>query len=301
MNAPLKIPEFVKIQFRPTAELFELHDPVCSIHTDIDVKINPELIYLISRQDAMRLIVSWPNNIRIIKNINDDKLLVSAVMPTCAGRENFARRQIKEFEKQTYPDKELIIVNQGHEWLTTGNWPGITEVRVKPELLNGALHNIGDSLAQGKYIIRWDDDDIIAYSRIEKMIIAVKESDAVAATYANYINYSLLDGTIREQHAGFCPGLLMYRNDGFRYKENMIRGSDGLFCMKNYYGQIAVIDNLPHEYIRILHGTNQIWDREAIFPNTAPGEIEVSDLTDVDYIHDAIKKFKAEIGSDEKN
>lgn len=292
----IKSPELVKIQFKPTVELWEFHDPDCGIHTDEDIKDNPGHIYAVSRKDAMRLISNWPNNIKIVKDHPPEGVMVSAVMCTCKGREQFAKRQAQKFNVQTYPHKELVIVNQGDTWVVDNPLPGITEVMVRPELTNGAMHNIGNRLARGQYVVRWDDDDIIASDRIEKQINAIKETGAPASTFANYVNVSLIDGTIREQRAGFCPGLLCHKNEGYQHDETVKRGSDGLFCMEYYYGQIAVIKNVPHKYIRILHGINQIWDRKALFPSTEPGDIEVSAETDMDYVHEAVELFQRETG-----
>jgi hypothetical protein len=108
----------------------------------------------------------------------------------------------------------------------------------------------------------------------------------------------MVDRTIREQHSGMCPGLLCYRNEGKRYDETLVRGSDGVFTMENYFGQIAILDNDPIDYIRVFHGIKQIWDRNSLFKAVKPGDVALSDRTSRIELDAKIERFLGEIGAD---
>jgi glycosyltransferase involved in cell wall biosynthesis len=93
--------------------------------------------------------------------------LISCIMPT-ANRRKFVALALRVFEAQNYPNKELIIVDDGQEDLTSlaGNRPGIRYVRLTTRQTIGAKRNLACQHARGEIIAHWDDDDWYAPNRL---------------------------------------------------------------------------------------------------------------------------------------
>jgi glycosyltransferase involved in cell wall biosynthesis len=93
--------------------------------------------------------------------------LISCIMPT-ANRSNFVALALRLFETQDYPNKELIIVDDGQEDLTSlvGTRLGIRYLRLTSRISIGAKRNLACRHARGDFIAHWDDDDWYAPNRL---------------------------------------------------------------------------------------------------------------------------------------
>jgi glycosyltransferase involved in cell wall biosynthesis len=90
-----------------------------------------------------------------------DLPLVSCIMPT-ANRQKFIPFAIQYFQRQDYPNAELIILDDGLESIEQiiPTDPKIKYTRVnQKQALVGAKRNQACSLATGEIIMHWDDDD----------------------------------------------------------------------------------------------------------------------------------------------
>jgi len=91
---------------------------------------------------------------------------VSCVMVfTDPKRLRMARQAVEQFIRQTYADKELIIVNTVDDVsVLTRTHPEIYEIHLQPsseeENTIGFLRNFGIKQSRGSWIKMWDDDDI---------------------------------------------------------------------------------------------------------------------------------------------
>ena len=105
--------------------------------------------------------------------------LVSAIMPTRA-RPQFAREAVELFLTQTWPTKELVIIDD-EDAPSFSEEPCVCNYRlerydnIRWELLRtkqsiGAKRNIACSRAQGEIIIHWDDDDFSAAGRMADQV-----------------------------------------------------------------------------------------------------------------------------------
>jgi len=93
--------------------------------------------------------------------------LVSCVMPT-RGRREFVSQSVLYFNRQDYPARELLILDDGVEDLSrdlSGD-PHIRYFRLRPGCSIGAKRNLGCQLARGSVIACWDDDDWYAPERL---------------------------------------------------------------------------------------------------------------------------------------
>lgn len=99
--------------------------------------------------------------------------LVSAIMPTRA-RPQFAREAVDYFLAQTWPNKELVIIDDQDAPSCQYGAPSADlsirykSLRVKQSV--GAKRNIACSRARGEIIVHWDDDDFSAPGRMADQV-----------------------------------------------------------------------------------------------------------------------------------
>jgi len=93
--------------------------------------------------------------------------LVSCIMPT-KGRPDWLPQAIRYFQKQDYPNCELIIVDAspGDLGALISHDARIRHHRAPPSHTIGTMRNIACEAARGDVIVLWDDDDWYAAKRI---------------------------------------------------------------------------------------------------------------------------------------
>src|SRR6266508_6587563 len=100
-------------------------------------------------------------------------------MPT-ANRRSFVGKAIEYFRRQVYPNKELIILDDGidpiEDLVPCEN--NIFYVRLTPRLSVGAKRNLACDKAQGEIIVHWDDDDWHATHRISYQVESLLQTNA---------------------------------------------------------------------------------------------------------------------------
>jgi glycosyltransferase involved in cell wall biosynthesis len=93
--------------------------------------------------------------------------LVSCIMPT-ADRRLLVKQSIRYFLRQDYPNRELIVLDDGDDRVEDVVPPDarIRYVGLERRLVLGAKRNRGCELARGEVIVHWDDDDWMARHRL---------------------------------------------------------------------------------------------------------------------------------------
>ncbi|MBN9509429.1 MAG: glycosyltransferase [Alphaproteobacteria bacterium] len=108
-----------------------------------------------------------------------DMPLVSCIMPT-ANRRRFLPTAIGLFLAQDYPNKELIILDDGDD--AVGDLipcaPGLRYIRAPVRQTLGAKRNAACAAARGEIILHWDDDDWYAPQRIAYQVAAMLDDGA---------------------------------------------------------------------------------------------------------------------------
>lgn len=105
--------------------------------------------------------------------------LVSCIMPT-RGRPDFARQAVRYFQRQDYPNTELVIVEDGPPALAPG-LPDDPRVRLIPSDISrtiGALRNIACQHARGEIVVQWDDDDWHGPRRLSRQVADILAGEA---------------------------------------------------------------------------------------------------------------------------
>ena len=170
-----------------------------------------------------------------------------------------ARVAIQCFLLQTYPNKELLIINDGDQPLTEKDGR-IREFRLprKSAVTLGDLRNIGLEQAKGDWVIQWDYDDWHAASRIALQMAAARPEAAVLLRNQMRYNFGTRSGFALGVREGLHGTILHPRASRCRYPRQA-RGEDTVFM--GQFPQRIVLDNDPGEYVRFFHGQNT-WQNE---------------------------------------
>ena len=105
--------------------------------------------------------------------------LVSCIMPT-RERPDFARQAVHYFQRQDYPNMELVIVEDGPPTLAAC-LPDDPRIRLIPSNTPhsiGALRNIACQHARGEIVVQWDDDDWHGPNRVSRQVADIRAGEA---------------------------------------------------------------------------------------------------------------------------
>jgi hypothetical protein len=123
----------------------------------------------------------------------DNLPLISCICPTY-GRapdyQHLLEEAIESFLRQTYPSKELIVLNDSPEQELVCDAPGVRVINVSERFPTlGEKYNAAIALARGDLIAPWEDDDISLSWRLSLSIERLGD-----AGYFNPKRYWFLDG-----------------------------------------------------------------------------------------------------------
>ena len=117
---------------------------------------------------------------------NGGGALVSCLMVT-RNRLEQAKIAVRSFRRQTWPSRELVIVDTTEaddlpRWVTSLN-----NSRIRVKFMPGCTDSLGDMRnvsieeATGNYVCQWDDDDLSHPARLEVQIAAMRATEAQAS------------------------------------------------------------------------------------------------------------------------
>ncbi len=100
-----------------------------------------------------------------------DLPLVSCIMPT-RNRRRFIPMALRCFERQDYPRRELIVVDDGEDDISDliPDHPAIRYLRLCGRHTVGAKRNRACEAALGEIIVHWDDDDWYGPTRLADQV-----------------------------------------------------------------------------------------------------------------------------------
>jgi glycosyltransferase involved in cell wall biosynthesis len=197
--------------------------------------------------------------------------LVSCLMVT-RNRLRLARRALQCFARQSWQHKELVVVDDGeHDYEPIlapyrGRWPiRYHRTHVEPGRFLGGLRNVSMDLAEGEYLMQWDDDEWYHPSRIEVQMQALgPDLDAVMLrqTLMHLDAPEYVERPYRTELRRGTPGTLLHRRTALRYP-NLARAEDTAFVrlLRREMRVGGVRGPHSHLFIRCFHGTNT-WDRK---------------------------------------
>lgn len=195
---------------------------------------------------------------------------VSCLMVT-ANRKKIAERAIICFKRQTYPNKELVIIDDGNEdysdILKDIPKADLSYVRIPKDdqLKLGGLRNLSLEVASGDYLVQWDDDDWYHDDRIALQAKVLQNGHEACC-----LSYSLIH-ILDDEFSNFpfigslkygIPGSIMHViNDEIRYP-NYLKAEDTVYLdhwKKKKY--VVLPKKMAYLFLRCYHGSNT-WNVE---------------------------------------
>lgn len=175
---------------------------------------------------------------------------------------NLAEKSIQSFLQQTYPNKHLIIVNDGDYSLGHLNKELITEIKLDKKHILGVLRNIGISyIPENGIYFQWDDDDWHHPDIMEKQYKFMKKKSADACILIKQVVYcfKINSAWITSRSSGIEGTVMCRKKRDILYPE-AAKSEDSVF-LKNYKKKYKLVkwDNPEYYYLRFVHGHNT-WD-----------------------------------------
>lgn len=106
-------------------------------------------------------------------------LISCVLLTTYPKRAEMMRQAIRSYSAQTYPDRELVVVNDGIALTATA--PNVRVVNTWPGQTIGAKRNLGAARSRGEWLAAWDDDDVSFPERLMVLWAFADDHDAVYA------------------------------------------------------------------------------------------------------------------------
>ncbi len=210
------------------------------------------------------------------------------------GRRHLAKAAIRSWINQSYPNTELVIINDGTPLVPDGgicesdlqseteaNEWGTVPCHIKeygqgPGKSLGELRNIGLEITKGEYVIQWDDDDWYGPERISQQVNAAAKGHCVLLK--KQIRYSFLNDSAFVMDWKFpatpaIPGTILHENKPGLSYPSQGKKEDEVFVQKHFDGRCVVLDNNPSLYVRFFHGGNT-WDHTHVMGKYARPEMK---------------------------
>jgi glycosyltransferase involved in cell wall biosynthesis len=206
--------------------------------------------------------------------------LVSCVMVTRgAPRLPFVERATRAFARQTYANRELVVVLDAADdaerartaariMATAAENVRVVHAPGTPSL--GRLRNLGIESARGDLVCVWDDDDLHHRTRLERQVEALAASGSTATFLTSmfhlFVSTRELFWTSYKRALQRCiPATGMFRRSiAARYPEDgpeSMRHEDREFCLRLFpEGPVHLVDDAPHLYVYVNHGQNTSGD-----------------------------------------
>ncbi|MGW4412733.1 glycosyltransferase [Nonomuraea sp. NPDC004702] len=156
---------------------------------------------------------------------------VSCLMVT-KDRPAFAERAIRCFLAQTYPNKELVVVDDGLNDALEQYVRGLGDERIRFHRLPpagqplGALRNIAVDRATGTYVCQWDDDDLYDPERVEVQMATVLALGAQACFLTRQHLWRPARRELAVSHVRIWEGTMLCAKDALPRYPTQRRGED---------------------------------------------------------------------------
>lgn len=208
---------------------------------------------------------------------------ISCLLVTAKSRIEYFQRSFQCYLDQTYPNRELVIVNEGpFEYQqqiksVVGDRDDVRFVFLDGYYTLGALRNISIILSNGDLFVQWDDDDFNMPERLmTQYSFLSKHPDARVCYLTDQLHYyfptkelywenweRFLSGNIQE--FSLIPGTIMaYKKDFcFRYPSSgtfASAGEDSILARDLCeQGKVVLLRDKGYLHVYSFHGKN-VWD-----------------------------------------
>lgn len=196
--------------------------------------------------------------------------LVSCIMPTY-NRRPFVPQALQHFLRQDYPNRELIIVDDGQDAIgdLSDGLPNVRYFRLPTRASIGAKRNLACQHAQGEIIAHWDDDDWYSSDRLRYQVAPILSGKADITGLENAFVLQLPAGEFWKTNARLHEqlfvgnvhgGTLVYRRElleqGLRYPEINLAEDAYLLRSALKRGKRLLRLSNPGVFVYVRHGSN---------------------------------------------
>jgi glycosyltransferase involved in cell wall biosynthesis len=193
-----------------------------------------------------------------------DQPLVSCIMPT-ADRHKFVPHAIRYFLRQDYPNKELVIIDDGHEDLEEliPVDRRIRYFRLDKKQPVGTKRNLACEAAQGDLIAHWDDDDWMSPRRLSYQVGELIQAKGEVCGLQRMLFYQVATGNTwlymlpAHRWKWIVGGSLIYTRDFWRcepFPPYWI-GEDTKFISDHSLKEAVYLSDFSI-YVAIVHSNN---------------------------------------------
>lgn len=198
-------------------------------------------------------------------------------------------RAVTCFQRQTHPERELIVVNDADD----GTEEFVASLRderivyVRPErgdLRLGELRNLALAHARGEYVAQWDDDDWHHPDRLAAQVAALEETQAHICLLQRWTLAWPERQLFLLSKRRPWEGTMVARRRELPAYEDVGHAEDSIFveaCRKQGH-RVHLLDR-PDLYIYVVHGRNTYPDAhfaDNIFTRHT-GELSADEVADV--------------------
>ena len=174
------------------------------------------------------------------------------------ARLNFAEIAIKNFKKQDYQKKKLIIINEGKQLNVSDH--DILEIsitnRKQKQMTLGDMRNLAfEFIPEGALWTLWDDDDWRSDNYLTYLYNRLGSNDYIFFTKRIEHNLNTNFTWVMELKSGF---VIMFgrKNWELKYDSNEYNEDIPLKQDVKAKTKYVIIDNDPKIYVRMVHKTN---------------------------------------------
>jgi len=187
--------------------------------------------------------------------------LVSCLMVT-QDRPDLAARSIQCFLAQSYPNRELIIIDDGtSDQLQRGIeaicLPSIKWHRLPRSKFNlGELRNVAVENSAGRYVCQWDDDDLCDPDRLSVQMAAITSLSADACFLSRQQLWWPQRRTLAISTRRIWEGTMICAKDKTPRYPALRRGEDTPLAYHVWRTARVVMLDQPGLYTYVCHGAN---------------------------------------------
>jgi glycosyltransferase involved in cell wall biosynthesis len=171
-------------------------------------------------------------------------------------------RAVTCFQRQSYPERELIVVNRAEDG-TREYLAGLGDDRIRfvhvdgTDLELGELRNIALAQAGGKYVAQWDDDDWYHPDRLAVQVAVLEQTGAdVSLLKRETLAWPERNLFVRSKSRPW-ESTMVARREQLPTYEALGHGEDSVLleeCRRR--GQTVHLLDRPDLYVYVVHGRN---------------------------------------------
>lgn len=190
-----------------------------------------------------------------------EKPLVSCLMVT-RGRLRLAQRSISNFQRQTYPELELVIVCDDpdpalQQWVAALDDPRLCFLALPDEGRPlGELRNLALQHAGGAYVAQWDDDDLSDPLRLQVQMAAMHAMRADACILERHQVWWPDQERLAYSTRRFWESSFVCRKEIAPAYPPLRRGEDTQTLLLMVRSGRTVQIDAPRLYTYVFHGAN---------------------------------------------